>query len=795
VWLAIATVGTTAGGASGVSSQGQSRQWPESDLARIPAKLPLTDAQRLKVAQEGEAIVVSGETFAYTFSRQTGLIDRVEVLGEVLTDGPTPDLTLAENIDRTVSPYAARYERNAHASVVSSDPARVRIAASGQFASTDGRRFPLRYAISYDVFIDGVVGVAVEYTAVEDCSFRWLTLSGGALRAAPAKFLSWSPEQATAQENDFRFQALAQLTQGKLVAGVFIPWFWLGNERTGLEVTTWDVSPQTWNYVDGSARKDQHEMFVVERRAGRIEWENFLRRNVGTFAHRGWRSGGQFALGITPSKRFDPYYAMLKGYHLGPHQHRPDFVAPTEEQIRLLAQNGYDLLTGVANWRSGEYVPLNEEELRRTIALCHRYGVKIIPYVTLMDLCQATNTFRDHGAEWAIEPTTEYYSKSASFNDADVERTWRNDPERQTMLMCPNAEGWRAHWEKQIQRIADQYDFDGIYIDFWSARLVCENTRHGCGGRFRRYTVTGVRAMIAYAYNRLKAKDPHAIIKVNTNVMSTSLLTSLMDLRLVGENTDAASLDENTRRWVFSSHHLGATTEILWRRTILPPAQQPHFSALVNFLPQVYARPPLEARKAYDDFDVFRAFGAESGRWRLGIAGASAVKVDSPAVTVNLIERPDGWLATFINTDASGVTTRVWLGSVAPGGLVYEPLTERTVSDLGDTAASRSFEVELPPRGFRTLQIKARPAHPVLLFALGVRGVPEQQWDDHEKTLRFSAAAAPGAPLRYTIYSPVPVKAVRHGRGQALPFTSSSDARLTHLSVTHEEGDRFEVLF
>jgi hypothetical protein len=135
------------------------------------------------------------------------------------------------------------------------------------------------------------------------------------------------------------------------------------------------------------------------------------------------------------------------------------------------------------------------------------------------------------------------------------------------------------------------------------------------------------------------------------------------------------------------------------------------------------------------------------------------------------------------------------LGRAAPEGLVYEPLTERIVSDLGDTAAPRSFEVELPPRGFRTVQIKARPAHPALLFALGVRGVPEQQWDDQEKTLRFSATAAPGTPLRYSIYSPVPVKAVRHGRGQALPFTGSSDARLTHLSVTHEEGDRFEVSF
>ena len=53
---------------------------------------------------------------------------------------------------------------------------------------------------------------------------------------------------------------------------------------------------------------------------------------------------------------------------------------PDEQQIRTLAQDGYNLVVGMANWRSGEYVPLNEADLRRTIALCHKYGMKIIPY-------------------------------------------------------------------------------------------------------------------------------------------------------------------------------------------------------------------------------------------------------------------------------------------------------------------------------------------------------------------------------------------------------------------------------
>jgi len=59
--------------------------------------------------------------------------------------------------------------------------------------------------------------------------------------------------------------------------------------------------------------------------------------------------------------------------------------------------------------------------------------------------------------------------------------------------MCPGAEGWRTHWKKQIDRVIRNYDFDGIYFDFWYGRIACENTRHGCGGRFRRGTVLGSR--------------------------------------------------------------------------------------------------------------------------------------------------------------------------------------------------------------------------------------------------------------------------------------------------------------
>src|SRR5438445_768070 len=94
-WLA--AVCALAGGLAAARGQGPDDRPRGPDFARLPAKLPLTDAQRLSVVEGGEEIAVSGETFAYHFSKQNGLIDRIEVLGDALTDGPIPDLTLAEN--------------------------------------------------------------------------------------------------------------------------------------------------------------------------------------------------------------------------------------------------------------------------------------------------------------------------------------------------------------------------------------------------------------------------------------------------------------------------------------------------------------------------------------------------------------------------------------------------------------------------------------------------------------------------------------------------------------------------
>src|ERR1019366_949141 len=216
-------------------------------FAEIEPKRPLSPQQELQITQDSHSVIVSGETFSYTFSRENGLISAVRVMGQQITDGtPIPDLVAAEQLNPDDSPYAARRETRASLNIRSASPSQVVVVAEGRYTAADGRIFPLRYSISYEISIDGVVLVAVTNTALDNCSLRWLTLSGGAIRSELVKFLNWMPEQSTSQSTRYQFRTVAEISGERLLAGTWIPWFWLGDQNVGLEVTTWDVGSQTF---------------------------------------------------------------------------------------------------------------------------------------------------------------------------------------------------------------------------------------------------------------------------------------------------------------------------------------------------------------------------------------------------------------------------------------------------------------------------------------------------------------------------------------------------------------------
>ena len=328
--------------------------------------------------------------------------------------------------------------------------------------------------------------------------------------------------------------------------------------------------------------------------------------------------------------------------------------------------------------------------------------------------------------------------------------------------MCPGAEGWRSHWKKQIDRIIRNYDFDGIYFDFWYGRMACENVRHGCGGRFRRGTVLGSREMLMYAYNRLKAKNPRAIIKANTNTLATALITSLVDIRLVGEAIDATGMDDASRRWLHCSYRLGETTEFLWDQTRLSATQKASFATLVNFLPQWYERPRFEPRGSFDDFDVFRSHDDGTGDWRLGLSRSEGLQSVTPGVTVNTVESGGTTLATVMNANPADAIAEIPLRD---GWLACEPLSGQL-----HAPARGALRVSLGAGQYRHVLLLQTPRAPHLLYALGARLPAQQSYNPGTRKMQVKIDAAEGSTRPHRSFHSDPGACGNRRPGRANPL-------------------------
>jgi hypothetical protein len=311
---------------------------------------------------------------------------------------------------------------------------------------------------------------------------------------------------------------------------------------------------------------------------------------------------------------------------------------------------------------------------------------------------------------------------------------------------------------------------------------VCENSRHGCGGRFRKDTVLGSREMLMYAYNRLKTKNPRAIIKANTNTLATALITSLADIRLVGEAIDAAGMDEVSRQWLHSSFRLGETTEFLWDETRWDAPQRALFATLVNFM-----RPAFERRSSFDDFDIYRSFDDGSGDWHLGISGDESPGGKAPGVYFNRIDRENGMLATAANASSSKQTVEI---PMKDHWLACEPLAGRLHPVTGP-----ALRVDLDAGGYRHFLLAPIPEQPQLLYALGARVPALQTLDSRAKTLKISVDAPEGVRLRFGVFTRASVRAVTGPGNTPIPFNFQDGGSLLSFEATNAAGRDFEITF
>lgn len=149
-------------------------------------------------------------------------------------------------------------------------------------------------------------------------------------------------------------------------------------------------------------------------------------------------------------------YDYLPGqviYALTEYPH-PGKIMPTEydeERIRSLAQAGASLIQIHEDWNDSQrlmgadkYSTYDPEGMRAFIDLCHRYNIKIIPYVSsgFLDM-------RDPDMKPEYNTTGKVLT----------ELWYRN-----SLNSLSNA-GWRQYILTNVRRVLDSFDFDGIYND------------------------------------------------------------------------------------------------------------------------------------------------------------------------------------------------------------------------------------------------------------------------------------------------------------------------------------------
>ena len=257
--------------------------------------------------------------------------------------------------------------------------------------------------------------------------------------------------------------------------------------------------------------------------------------------------------------------------------------------------------------------------------------MKVIPYVTFSDYNFCAPGYQEHAAEWMAS-----HAQSSSSCE--------------TTLMCFGAEGWREHFEREIDALLSNFEFDGLYIDHWSNTRQCTNERHGCGGYLMRFVTEGYHD-IARRARRVVARHTggKGIMLLNTGDDIFSGVLGMFDIRLIGENIDPRKVPALTLRSSYDPERQGIAALAYPSRF---GTDMSFLNFVVSFALSVRLQvPPKEIGQWKDDcpgepwdgykryWDIWRAFDLNRARRISPFRAADIARVEHPDGRVSLYLR------------------------------------------------------------------------------------------------------------------------------------------------------------
>ncbi len=699
--------------------------------------------QPLKVEKTESEITVKGGTFNYTICKVTGLMTSARILGDEWLTGHMPDLWASTANDPRTMQYYARYTPSIKAGIREYSPYRVVISSAGSFATINNTPLPLDFNLLYTFDIDGTVKVDVEVSAEKDIIIRWLTLVEGSISQV-CQFVSYEYDLGNGPRtcSPSNYDVSEEINIG----GKYIPWFHFGNDKGGLELIFPHSDKRHASYTDSSPFPGgdpfgrAYDLFVLKNENKRLTCTSFAVRNHREVIGPNASFKDSFYISAMPGRKVRPETNSMQVQWTGPHQYRNNWKHPGENDIQKWAAGGVNYIVGGANWYSGDYSNCSmPEKTMQFLDTCHKYGLKVIPYITFTDQEYPTPGFNTTGPKWRIEPVVEFNYRS--------------------QLMCYGAEEWQEHWRNEISRIFDQFPFDGLYIDFWAGKMNCFNAQHGCVGPYGRFTVEGLRMMARTAREIVDTKTDNGLILSNTNILPLAMINNWMDARLYGEWHNLEETDPLSLRIYYNSHRYGTGNVLLVSKVPEITEKTLALSALFQGNPVIsHARTP-EGRKLLErNALLLNAFGANKSvalnQFEMGELNLSADLADRTGTSIYYNPENENLLICLSTFKQPASTVR--LGSVLNAVLqkastlldlqnynskhpsfYYYVFEDKNL--IGAKALTMNeldmHKLEIPSENYRNIWIKPSKHQPTVLYALSNGDKVEENFNPENNEL------------------------------------------------------------
>jgi hypothetical protein len=663
--------------------------------------------------------------------------------------------------------------------LLNSGPETASVRATGRYRDT-----ALSWQIDYSFDVDGFTKVTVSLTTAKPALLRWNCFNHAFLAKDSVQYLTkvYDPKGEPPEALPEPTVTITGIeTDQPVFESNWNAFFHLASRVTGIEFSKQDFGDRWSGYRDSSVVLEngkEVDTGAVETKDGRVlsGWDSRGKAGVFTQLYRRERTleleefdirnatypfnpgdvrTRVFWVQMTPAKQPRDDLNSIRLVWPGPHQiimtrwrgTQKAWEPPSDEDVKLWAQMGVNLIVGGANYWSGDYArPLQPEKTRHFIETAHHYGIKVIPYVTFADFNFTAPGYQQHAAEWMASAGIEYANE--------------------TTLMCYNARGWREYLEKQWDQLLAQFDFDGLYVDQWINIRFCNNSRHGCGGYLGSFSTEGYHDFAKRA-RRVVARHTggKGVMLMNANMLLFSGVVPWFDIRLNGENDDPLKMTEATLAVSWNGWGQGVQTIGMWR-----PNQDAQ--SMINLLTTLMIPFPVRGPKTLEEWRTstrapiaparetwgyWRFFGLNSSRKFSSLDYPDVVAMNEPGSIVNAFARNGRLLAVVGALGANG-TRQDKLRILAPGRLGLKEGVQFRVVDLrhnrylsgGSHSVSDLTQIPVTLSGAEPLILLIEPEQKgarVVYFT----GADEVSAAMFGRKLELKVQAAPGSPVELHI--------------------------------------------